>query len=227
MKKSAIFLLLLAGCTTQWLTAQQSSPAIDRPAEPNFAFDDDGGKVQIVPKAAVAAASKKYHGGAVMKSVQQVSIFLGEGWAKNDARAREATLSDLLVNNSTLVSALQSQKIKTSQAAPTVDDFATVGSMNDLVIQRRLVEMLENKTIPRPNASTLYVIYLAPGVTSTLGGLKGGIDYAAYHNIVHAEAGELRYVVVPFDADAAKHRASASRAYAEACENPHVIDGWF
>ena len=29
-------------------------------------------------------------------------------------------------------------------------------------------------------------------MNSTLGGLKGGIDYAAYHNIVHVEAGELR-----------------------------------
>ena len=71
MNKSAIFLLLLASCTAQLLMAQQPGPAIDRPAEPNFAFDDDGGKVQTVPKLELGAASavaKKYHGGAVMKS---------------------------------------------------------------------------------------------------------------------------------------------------------------
>ena len=229
MKKSAIVLLLVAGCTAQWLMAQQSSAAIDRPAEPNFAFDDDGGKAQIVPKnmAATAATAKKYHGGAVMKSVQQVSIFLGEGWTKNDIRVRQSALSDLLVNNSALASALATQKIKTSHAAPTADDLSSVTAVNDLAIQRKLVEMLDSKAIPAPAASTIYVVYLAPGVNSTLGGLKGGIDYAAYHNIVHVEAGEIRYVVVPFDVDAATHRAAASRAFAEAGENPHLIDGWF
>jgi len=230
MNKSAIFLLLLASCTAQLLMAQQPGPAIDRPAEPNFAFDDDGGKVQTVPKLELGAASavtKKYHGGAVMKSVQQVSVFLGEGWGNGEARSREATLSDLPANNDALASALESRKIQAAHAAPTVDDFAALGSVNDLDIQRKLVEMLQSKAIPAPGASTIYVIYLAPGMNSTLGGLKGGIDYAAYHNIVHVEAGELRYVVVPFDADAAAHRAAASRAYGEASENPHVIDGWF
>jgi hypothetical protein len=230
MKKSAIILrvvlVFLAGCTVQRLMAQQSAP-IDRPAEANFAFDDDGGKAQIVPKDMAAAAPKKYHGGAVMKSVQQVSVFLGEGWAKNDVRSRQTGLSDLLVNNGTLVTALASQKITTSQAAPVVDDFSALNGVNDLGIQRKLVEMLENKAIPAPTASTIYVVYLGPGVNSTLGGLKGGIDYAAYHNIVHVEAGEVRYVVVPFEKDAAAHRAAASRAFAETGENPDLIRGLF
>ena len=229
MKNSAIVLLLLAVCTAQIAVAQQSTAAIDRQAEPNFAFDDDGGKAQIVPKNMVAASAtvKKYHGGAAMKSVQQVSIFVGEGWAKSDARARQSTLSDLLINNSALASALESQKIKTSHAAPTADDFSAISNLNDLGIQRKLVEMLENKAIPAPSASTIYVVYLGPGINSTLGGLKGGIDYAAYHNILHVEAGEIRYVVVPFEADTTTHRAAASRAFAEAGENPHLIDGWF
>lgn len=227
MKKSAIVLLVVAACTAQWLMAQQSTAAIDRPAEPNFAFDDDGGKAQIVPKGLAAASAKKYHGGAIMKSVQQVSVFLGEGWAKNDVRSRQAGLSDLLVNNSALVTALASQKIRTSQAAPVADDFSAVNGVNDLDIQRKLGEMLDNKAIPAPTASTIYVVYLGPGVSSTLGGLKGGIEYAAYHNVVHVEAGEVRYVVVPFEAETTTHRAAASRAFAEACENPHLIDGLF
>jgi hypothetical protein len=233
MKKSAgalrLILLLVAGCTAQWLMAQQSSPAVDRPAEPNFAFDDDGGKAQIVPRgpAATAATAKKYHGGAVMKSIQQVTIFLGEGWAKNDVRVREAALGDLLVNNGGLAAALEAQKIKTSPATPTADDFSAVNEVNDLAIQRKLAQMLDDKAIPPPTASTIYVVYLGPGVNSTLGGLKGGVNYAAYHNIVHLNAGEVRYVVVPFDADTANQRTAASRAFTEAGENPHLIDGWF
>jgi hypothetical protein len=230
MKKSAIVLRLVlmfvAACTAQRLMAQQSTQ-IDRPAEANFAFDDDGGKAQIVPKDLAAATTKKYHGGAVMKSVQQVSVFFGDGWAKNDVRLRQGALADLLVNNGALVTALQDQRIKTSQAAPTTDDLSAVSRVNDLDIQRKLVELLENKAIPAPTASTIYVVYLAPGVNSTLGGLKGGIDYAAYHNIVHVEAGEVRYVVVPFEADPVAHRAAASRAFAETGQNPDLIHGLF
>ena len=230
MKKSVIVLRLVlmfvAGCTAQRLMAQQSTQ-IDRPAEANFAFDDDGGKAQIVPKDLAAATTKKYHGGAVMKSVQQVSVFFGDGWAKNDVRLRQGALADLLVNNGALVTALQDQRIKTSQAAPTTDDLSAVSRVNDLDIQRKLVELLDNKTIPAPTSSTVYVVYLAPGVDSTLGQLKGGIDYAAYHNVVHVEAGEVRYVVVPFEKDAAAHRAAASRAFAETGENPDLIRGLF
>jgi hypothetical protein len=44
---------------------------------------------------------------------------------------------------------------------------------------------------------------------------------------VHVEAGEVRYVVVPFEANATVQHAAASRAFAEAGENPHLIDGLF
>src|SRR5260370_36907351 len=91
MNKSAIFLLLLASCTAQLLMAQQPGPAIDRPAEANFAFDDDGGKVPTVPKKELGAAStggKKHHRGPVMKAVQQVGRFMGEGWSNGAARSR-------------------------------------------------------------------------------------------------------------------------------------------
>ena len=48
MKKLTLGILLLCGTVTCVLSAQQQA-SVDRPAEPNFAFDDDGGKVQIVP----------------------------------------------------------------------------------------------------------------------------------------------------------------------------------
>jgi len=48
MKKFALGILLLCGTVTSVLAAQQQA-SVDRPAEPNFVFDDDGGKAQIVP----------------------------------------------------------------------------------------------------------------------------------------------------------------------------------
>src|SRR5438270_9649308 len=93
MKKFALGILLLCGTVTYVLAAQQAS--VDRPAEPNFAFDDDGGKAQIVPVDLSVAAPKTFHGGPVLASAQQVSIFLGAGWGDAQVRGREASLADV------------------------------------------------------------------------------------------------------------------------------------
>jgi hypothetical protein len=63
--------------------------------EPTIALDDDGGRVQIVPVNGSSRVEKQYHGGSVLSSVQQVSIFFGSGWGEPETHSREAGLSDL------------------------------------------------------------------------------------------------------------------------------------
>ena len=79
-------LCCFAASATCVLAAQQQA-AVDRPAEPNFVFDDDGGKVQIVPADFSVAGPKTFHGGPVLASARQVSIFLGAGWGDQQFRA--------------------------------------------------------------------------------------------------------------------------------------------
>jgi hypothetical protein len=192
-------------------------------------FDDDGGKVQFVPADLSPSAEKTFHGGAVMKSAQQLSIFLGSGWADASARPRKGSLSDVTKSALAPHSAdLRARKVTTLAAAPYIDDFTdlTKSALNDLDIQRRLSQMLESKAIPAPGPSTVYVVFLAPGTVSTLGGHKAGVEYAAYHNVVNLEQGEVRYVVVPFHEDVQRHTAAAARAFAEAALNP-TGQGWF
>lgn len=222
----ATLLMFLAQCGA----AQQKAAApVDRPPEPNMVFDDDGGKVQIVPADLATPAPKKFHGGAVLKSAQQVSIFLGSGWADTSARVRQRSLGDL---SSSAVNAqlaeLAAHKINLVPAAPITEDFSELARtpLNDLDIQRKLQQMLGSKAIPAPSASTIYVVFLAPEAVSTLGGNKAGIDYATYHNVVNLEAGEVRYVVVPFHQDAQLQVAAAARSFAEAALNP-TGQGWF
>jgi hypothetical protein len=52
------------------------------------------------------------------------------------------------------------------------------------------------------------------------------VEYAAYHNFVNLEAGEIHYVVVPFHNDADRHAAAAARAFTETALNPSG-QGWF
>jgi len=46
------------------------------------------------------------------------------------------------------------------------------------------------------------------------------VHFAAYHNLVHVEAGELRYVVVPFNENADRQATAASLALVETAFNP-------
>jgi hypothetical protein len=228
MKKFALGALLLCGVATSVLAAQQAT-TIDRPAEPNFVFDDDGGKVQIVPVDFSVAGPKTFHGGPVLQSAGQVSIFLGAGWADPQVRSRQTPLLDITAGNeSSHIAELRSHNIRTLRSAPRFEDFSDLSAapVNDLTIQQKLSDLLKSKAIPVPAAGTVYVIFLAPGVNSTLGGNKAGVDYAAYHNFVNLEQGEIHYVVVPFHEDAQRHTAAAARAFTEAALNPNG-QGWF
>jgi len=228
MKKFALGILLLCGTVTCVLSAQQQA-SVDRPADPNFAFDDDGGKAQIVPVDFSVAGPKTFHGGPVLASAQQVSIFLGVGWGNTQVRDRETSLLDVTASaGNAQVTELKQHSIKTMRAAPKLEDFSDLSQskVNDLTIQQKLSDLLKSKAIPAPAAETVYVIFLAPGIHSTLGGLQGGVDYVAYHNFVNLEAGEIHYVVVPFHENADTHSAAATRAFAETALNPNG-QGWF
>jgi hypothetical protein len=228
MKKFALGILLLCGTVTCVLAAQQQA-SVDRPSEPNLVFDDDGGKAQIVPADLSVAGPKTFHGGPVLASTQQVSIFLGTGWGDTQVRGRETSLLDVTASaGNAQVTEMKQHSIKTLRAVPQIEDFTDLSQskVNDLTIQQKLSDMLKSKAIPMPTAGTVYVIFLAPGIHSTLGGLQGGIDYAAYHNFVNLEAGEIHYVVVPFHENAATHSAAATRAFAETALNPNG-QGWF
>jgi hypothetical protein len=228
MTKFAFCTLLLCGLVTGILMAQQAA-TVDRPAEPNFVFDDDGGKAQIVPADFSIAGPKTFHGGAVLSSARQVSIFLGPGWGNQQVRPRQTPLLDVASGNQNPhLAELQKHNIKTLRAAPLFEDFSNLGhpAINDLTIQQKLSDLLQSKAIPAPASGTVYVIFLAPGIESTLGGNKAGVDYAAYHNFVNLEAGEIHYVVVPFHQDVQQHAAAAARAFAETALNPNG-QGWF
>jgi hypothetical protein len=228
MKKFAFGILLLCGTVTCVLAAQQQA-SLDRPAEPNFVFDDDGGKAQIVPADFSIAGEKQFHGGAVLKSAQQVSIFLGAGWGDQQFRGRESSLVDVAsVAGNAQLAELQKHSVKTLRAAPRLEDFSDLSksTVNDLTIQQKLSDLLKSKAIPAPTAGTVYVVFLAPGIQSTLGGHQGGVEYAAYHNFVNLDAGEIHYVVVPFHENADTHSAATTRAFAEAALNPNG-QGWF
>lgn len=222
MKRLILCTLFLAGLlvATQPAAAQKAAPVAALPASStNFISDDDGGTVQIVPADMAAPGPRKAHTAPVMKALQPVSVFLGSGWADKKVRSREAVLAGL--TGHTHLVELQNRHATALSAAASVEDFTDLqGPVNDLTIQSRLVAMLENKTLPAPGSSVVFVVFLAPGTASTVGRHTGGVDYAAYHNLIHVEAGALRYVVVPFQENTDGQATAAALALVETVFNP-------
>jgi len=224
MKRLVFYILLFGGLATLAFASLQENKSADTPpANANFVADDDGGLTEIVPADPTRQGPRASGAVPVMKSVQQVSIFLGAAWGDRQARTRQTRLPDFPLNHSeAALTELRHHNMEVIPAAARVEDFSDLskGPVNDLTIQRKLVEMLGNHAIPLPTASTIYVIFLAPGITSTIGASRAGIDYAAYHNLLHLDMSEVRYAVVPYQENADRHSAAALQVFVNTAFNP-------
>jgi hypothetical protein len=224
MKRLVFYILLFGGLATlAFASLQENKSADTTPANANFVADDDGGLTEIVPADPTRQGPRASGAVPVMKSVQQVSIFLGAAWGDRQARTRQTRLPDFALNHSeAALTELRHHNVEVIPAAARVEDFSDLskGPVNDLTIQRKLVEMLGNHAIPLPTASTIYVIFLAPGITSTVGASRAGIDYAAYHNLLHLDMSEVRYAVVPYQENADRHSAAALQVFVHTAFNP-------
>jgi hypothetical protein len=206
---------------TQAITAQKIDKSVDLSAPTtSFIPDDDGGVVEIVPVELTSSGPKKANISPVLKSIQPLSIFMGNAWADQNVGARKIALFDL-AGHANLV-ALQNDSVDVLPGAPSVDDFTDLSEepINDLWIQRKLVAMLENNILPTPDARTVFVVFLPPGVKSTVGTHTAGLHFAAYHNLIHVDSGELRYVVVPFNENASRQATAATLAIVQTVFNP-------
>lgn len=207
--------------------AEASSPSVEQ----SF-FDDDGGRVFIVRRNAGAWGSLRYHGGEVISQPQQYNIFLGGAWSDSELRRREAAFSSLLsqTNKRAEQVTLDTYGVKNtflpSENQEQPFDFSRDQSISDLRIQAALEAMLKTGAIQAPGPNTIYVVFLPPEISSTLGSMIGGKHFTAYHNFFHGEQGEVRYVVVPFEPQEKLTKQFAARALIETALNP-TGNGWY
>jgi len=202
-----------------------------KPAAEDVLFDDDGGRVFIVRRTEVAWNRLSHHGGATISRPLQVNIFLGKAWSKSSNKSRENLFSSpLLALDAAGKQFLNSRQVEFSESEPLSQealDFAPEGStISDLQIQAALSDMFEHKWLNAPDANTIYVVFLPPGLQSTLGEMSGGKHYLAYHNFVHLFDVQVHYVVAPFEPDTKTAQRSVSRAVIDTALNP-AGDGWY
>src|SRR5260370_3396641 len=216
MKLKSILLMMIAIAAT--------TRAQERPDEVQQAVtNDDGGKAFIVKTFQLSSVVK--FGQPIAGDIEQHSIFLGGGWADTDMRAREPELSRLLLNirEHPQLDAIEGLGIK-NRFAPTFSqeklDISGNRNVGYLEVQRVLAGMFKDGTLQHPRAGAIYVLFLDPGLHSTLGPLVAEKHYQAYHAFFNASGARVHYVVVPYQSDLQAARQIALRAFIVAATSP-------
>jgi hypothetical protein len=215
-----VMIAFAAGVQAQEVKSRKTS------GEPQAVTNDDRGRAFIITGEMLSLSLRGHHERVIIEPQQQ-SVFLGSGWAAESERAREPELANLLANlrDQTQLNALDEYGIKNFFAATSsqekLDDLAADRSVSDLRIQSVLAGMLSEGSLQRPNASTILVIYLDPGIRSTLGGMMAGKHYLAYHNFFNASGMKIHYVVVPFESNQQTAYQIALRVFLAAALNPN------
>jgi hypothetical protein len=213
-------------------------PVLEPAPAGTVVFDDDGGRVQIVPRRAVPPGEASYHGGPVITGGTIQAIFLGSAWRGAEPRGRESQALDALVGRGlseigaigAIGAARASDGIEprelTGLALEDPLDPLAGASISDLEIQARLDAAASGGGRGPLDLHAVYVVFLAPGLRSTLGVSSSENDFAAYHNHFHAAAGVVRYVVVPYDGELTRWLETARRSLVQALVNPEG-NGWY
>ena len=184
-------------------------------ADAAHAHDDDDGQVQLVASE-TARIRARQHGGDLLCVPRQYDVFVGTGWQTAHSARTSLARVTARINAATLCSTT------VPVAIPTVREYT--GSMDsklsDLKIQALLNSMIERHTVPAPGANALYVLFLDQSSRLSIGEFQSGVEFLAYHNHFHADKGEVRYIVVPFDSDLKREKRTTALAILDALNYP-------
>ena len=201
--RTLIFVILVLAASTA--RSQEPWPQERAEQREEAVTNEDGGRSYLVLPAArpLVGLAKP---GAGIGDLQQHSIFLGSGWADPSLRARESRLSSLLamIHDHAQMDEI-AQAGFTNRFGPTFTleklDVTDNRKISDLEIQDILAGLFANGPLTEPQADSVYIVFLDPGLQSTLRSLTAGKHYLAYHSFFNASGSKVHYAVVPYQAD--------------------------
>ncbi|GAC1397099.1 MAG: hypothetical protein NVSMB68_13530 [Thermoanaerobaculia bacterium] len=195
--------LTLLGTSAIAATASQDRAARVLAATPGLLTlgDDDGGRVEIFRHGQTSRTITD-HGGAVIRDPRIQIVFLGD-WSATAASTRKVELRQRVerISTSDSFQSASAHQVRTTGMLVEARDLEAAGTLNDLRIQSRIEAAMSAGTLPLRNANAVHLIFLAPGLHSTLGNHAAVSDYSAYHSHVQIDEVNVRYVVIPFDED--------------------------
>jgi hypothetical protein len=150
------------------------------------------------------AAHLSYHGGPLLSAVQVEAIFWGTAWQQAPQQPLIAQIGKFFsfILKSSLMDVLAQYGVPGKPighgsflGATTVTTPVLKNTVTDKQIQTALQGWIKAKTVPQPNANTLYFVYLPPGVVVTLSGQSSCAQFCGYHSHVGSQ---IFYAVEPF-----------------------------
>ncbi|HKV86665.1 MAG TPA: hypothetical protein VJT78_01560 [Candidatus Dormibacteraeota bacterium] len=165
--------------------------------------------IQIVPirtdvVAPVTTPNLTYRGGALLSEVQVFVFFWGDAWQHDPQAALVQQLNGFF--DYVLTSPLIDQLAEYSVPGKTISHGSRVGSLvlttappanvADGDIQQLIQqEIASDPAVPQPTGSSLYYVFLPPGVTVSLGSDSSCTSFCGYHSDVN---GQVFYAVMPY-----------------------------
>jgi hypothetical protein len=165
--------------------------------------------IRIVPlhadalAAPVAQANLTYRGGTLLTSVQVFLFFWGNAW-----QAAQASLVEQVNQffDFTLTSSLMDQLAEYSVPGMPIGRGSRTGTVilggdvpptvDDVAIQNFIrQEISTDSAVAQPGPSSLYFVFLPPGVTSTLNGAASCSSFCGYHSDMNSQ---IFYAVMPY-----------------------------
>jgi hypothetical protein len=191
------------------------------------ASDDDGGRVELYHRSH-AARDLEFHGGPIVREPLVEVVFVGDSWSTPKLQSRAAALRAAVdhVSATDSFAGTRDCGMKATALPITTRHLAGTAKMNDLHMQGMIDKAMRAGSLPSRDENTIYLIFLAPDIDSTLGDRHPVTDYASYHSHFHTQDVNVRYVVVPFDTDAKLMSDAAAASLIRAIVNPDG-DGWY
>ena len=164
--------------------------------------------IQIVPLrtdalAPVGAPQLTYRGGPLLTSVQVFLFFWGDAWQQDPQAGLVQQLNGFydFVLTSPLMDELSEYSVQGmaigqgARIGSTVIAGAPPASVADGDVQQLIQqEIASDPAVPQPTPSSLYYVYLPPGVTVGLDGQASCVNFCGYHS----NTGNIFYAVMPY-----------------------------
>jgi hypothetical protein len=202
------------------------------------------GKVlRALGEAAPAPAPRlTYRKGPLIAAVEVFTIFWGAAWKtspQNTLIGRLNAFFDFVLTSPLIdqLSEYNAGGYKIAHGRRTGTATITTGlrgtSITDTAIQAFLTQHLGKSGVPKATASSLYFIYVAPGVRVVMGGSASCQAFCGYHSDI---GGKTFYAVMPYPGctgctgDAEVFDALTSTSSHELCEaitDPVPGSGWY
>jgi hypothetical protein len=203
--------------------------------------------IRIVPLrgealAPLAAPQLTYRGGPLLSEVQVFVFFWGDTWQQDPQVALVQQINSFF--DYVLTSEMVDQLAEYSVPGQAISYGTRTGSielttappsrLSDGDVKQLLQqEISSDPAVPQPNSSSLYFVYLPPGVTVGLSGGASCANFCGYHSDIDAQ---VFYAVMPYPdcsgcagglsvIDALT--ATSSHELCEAITDPIPGQGWY